>query len=460
MSPRDVLIYDPEGEVADSLKSCAAGEWRFRHAHDLDTAIQLQRQQPALVGMVVMKSDIANLPTTLPQLTDSSVSEWIALIAPDMLENTKLRPCIVQHFHDFHTLPADQERLLMTLGHAYGKAQMRAQMYSHEEPDSRFGMIGESRAMQTLYSQLEKVVKVDVPVLLSGESGAGKELVARAIHDYSARAAGPFVAMNCAAVPASLIQAELFGHEKGAFTGAAQRKIGNIEASENGVLFLDEIGDLPLDLQTNLLRFLQDMNIVRLGGTRNISVNTRVVAASNVDLTAAVADDRFRTDLFYRLNVVHIHVPALRDRRDDVRVLARAIFAKNLSIKTPRLMDFSESALQAMEHYNWPGNVRELINRVRRAMIMCEGSKIMPDDLGIASERRPSNDFTTLEGARTKLDRQIILHSLEQNQSNISKAARELGVSRGTMYRMMTRLGIHNPNPPAARPVTEAADLD
>ncbi len=459
MSPRDVLIYDPEGGIADGLKSFANGEWRFRHARDLDTAIQLQQDKPALVGIVVMESDVASLPTALPQLTDSTVSEWIALISPDMLENTKLRPCIVQHFHDFHTLPADNERLLMTLGHAYGKANMRSQMYSHDEPGSRFGMIGQSRVMQTLYSQLEKVVKVDVPVLLSGESGAGKELVARAIHDYSARAAGPFVAMNCAAVPASLIQSELFGHEKGAFTGAAQRKIGNIEASENGVLFLDEIGDLSLDLQTNLLRFLQDMNIVRLGGTRNIPVNTRVVAASNVDLTAAVADDRFRADLFYRLNVVHIHVPALRDRRDDIRLLARAIFDNNLSIKTPRLMNFSESALVAMEQYNWPGNVRELINRVRRAMIMCEGAQIMPDDLGLTSGR-PSDDFTTLEGARTKLDRQIILNSLEHNRCNISKSARELGVSRGTLYRMMTRLGIHNPNPPAANQVAESADLD
>lgn len=449
MTPRDVLIYDPEGEIAASLKRGAVGEWSFRHARDLDAAIKLQNEQPALVGIVVMRSDIASLPTVLPQLTDSTVSEWIALIAPDMLENTKLRPCIVQHFHDFHTLPADHERLLMTLGHAFGKAQMRAQMYSRDEPGSRFGMIGQSRAMQTLYSQLEKVVKVDVPVLLSGESGAGKELVARAIHDYSARAPGPFVAMNCAAVPASLIQSELFGHEKGAFTGAAQRKIGNIEASENGVLFLDEIGDLSLDLQTNLLRFLQDMNIVRLGGTRSIPVNTRVVAASNVDLTAAVSDDRFRADLFYRLNVVHIHVPALRDRRDDVRMLARAIFDSNLSIKTPRLMNFSESALVEMENYNWPGNVRELINRVRRAMIMCEGAQIMPDDLGLTATRRPSEDFSTLEGARTKLDRQIIMNSLEHNRSNISKSARELGVSRGTLYRMMTRLGIHNPNPPA-----------
>ncbi|KAA3654047.1 MAG: sigma-54-dependent Fis family transcriptional regulator [Proteobacteria bacterium] len=370
------------------------------------------------------------------------MSEWIAVVAPQALDDPQLRPCIVQHFHDFHTLPADSTRLLMTLGHAYGKALVHARMHEGSGHETRFGMVGQSKVMQALYEQLDKVIKVDVPVLLSGESGTGKELVARAIHRYSARAGGPFVAMNCAAVPGNLIQSELFGHEKGAFTGAQRRSIGNIEASTKGVLFLDEIGDLSLDLQTNLLRFLQDMTIVRVGGTEPIAVDTRVVAASHVDLSAAIAAGRFRADLFYRLDVVHLHVPPLRERRDDIRELAKAVFYNNIAMKSPRLAGFSEAAFLAMESYHWPGNVRDLINRVRRAMIMCDGTHIAPADLGLGTRQSPIPRAMTLEGARTEFDREMILRCLRQNDANVSSSARQLGVSRGTLYRLMARLGI------------------
>lgn len=444
---RDVLLVDSHDELAAHLARHAGDSWRFHHVRDLDAAQQRQALKPCRVGIVVLRDDPAALLGALPRLTGAAVSEWLAVLEPRMLDDPRLRPCIVQHFHDFHTLPADEARLMMTLGHAYGKAMIHLRMHDDPKHDTHFGMVGRSPAMQRLYEQLEKVVKVDVPVLLSGESGAGKELVARAIHKYSARAAGPFVAMNCAAVPANLIQSELFGHEKGAFTGAQQRNIGNIEASSKGVLFLDEIGDLSLDLQTNLLRFLQDMTIVRVGGTRAIAVDTRVVAASHVDLSAAVAAGRFRADLFYRLNVVHLHVPPLRERRDDVRQLALTTFHNNMAIKSPRVTGFSEAALRAMENYHWPGNVRDLINRVRRAMILCEGSQIMPADLGIGPNPSSAPEFMTLEGARSRLDREVVLQSLRQNDANVSRSARQLGVSRGTLYRLMARLGIQNDDP-------------
>ncbi|MCB1939474.1 MAG: sigma-54-dependent Fis family transcriptional regulator [Rhodocyclaceae bacterium] len=460
MQHRDVLVYDVEGDIAALLKHREGNTWRFRHVRDLDAAVQAQAEAPCLVGIAVINGNHEGLPTGLPRLTGAAPSEWIAVVEPRTLDDYRMRPCIVHNFHDFHTLPTDDERLLLTLGHAYGKAAVRAQLHARQEQDRRFGMIGRSAAMQALYRQLDKVVKVDVPVLLSGESGAGKELVARAIHAYSARSGGPFVAMNCAAVPASLIQSELFGHEKGAFTGAQQRKIGNIEASARGVLFLDEIGDLSPDLQTNLLRFLQDMNIVRVGGTQSIPVDTRVVAASNVDLSAAVADGRFRADLFYRLNVVHIHVPPLRERREDVRAIAQSVFNANVSIKSRRLTGFSEAALCAMENYDWPGNVRDLINRVRRAMIMCDGAHIQPADLGIGSPASAGHDFMTLEGARTQLDREVVLDCLRQNHANVSRSARQLGISRGTLYRLMARLGIQNGSRPNAHPASTSANHD
>ncbi|MBT0963490.1 sigma-54-dependent Fis family transcriptional regulator [Denitromonas sp. IR12] len=438
-------MVDSHDEFATHLMSLAGDSWCFHHVRDLVAAQRRQAQNPCRVGIVVLRDDPSALLSALPRLTGTAISEWLAVLEPRMLDDPHLSPCIVQHFHDFHTLPVDDTRLMMALGHAYGKAMVHLRMHDAPDGDTHFGMVGRSPAMRRLYEQLDKVVKVDVPVLLSGESGAGKELVARAIHKYSARAAGPFVAMNCAAVPANLIQSELFGHEKGAFTGAQQRNIGNLEASSKGVLFLDEIGDLSLDLQTNLLRFLQDMTIVRVGGTQSIAVDTRVVAASHVDLSAAVTAGRFRADLFYRLNVVHLHVPPLRERRDDVRQLALTAFHNNMAIKSPRVTGFSEAALRAMESYHWPGNVRDLINRVRRAMILCEGSQIMPADLGIGPNPSPAPDFLTLEGARSKLDREVVLQCLRQNDANVSRSARQLGVSRGTLYRLMARLGIqHN----------------
>ncbi|HQU88292.1 MAG TPA: sigma-54 dependent transcriptional regulator [Denitromonas sp.] len=439
---RDVLILDPEDELVTQLTDTTGAGWRFHHVRDLEAALLSQQRHRCRVGIVVIRDAPSTLASGLPRLTATAVSEWIAVVAPHVLDDTSLRPCIVQHFHDFHTLPADGARLLMTLGHAYGKALVHARMHESAGQETRFGMVGQSKPMQALYEQLDKVVKVDVPVLLSGESGTGKELVARAIHRYSARAAGPFVAMNCAAVPGNLIQSELFGHEKGAFTGAQRRTVGNIEASTKGVLFLDEIGDLSLDLQTNLLRFLQDMTIVRVGGTETIAVDTRVVAASHVDLSAAIAAGRFRADLFYRLDVVHLHVPPLRDRRDDIRQLAKAVFHNNIAIKSPRLTGFSEAAFKAMEAYHWPGNVRDLINRVRRAMIMCDGTHIAPADLGLGARLSPFPEAMTLEGARTEFDREMVQRCLRQNDANVSSSARQLGVSRGTLYRLMARLGI------------------
>jgi DNA-binding NtrC family response regulator len=249
------------------------------------------------------------------------------------------------------------------------------------------------------------------------------------------------MAVNCGALPANLIQSELFGHEKGAFTGAHQRKIGRIEAAAGGTIFLDEIGDLSLDLQVNLLRFLQAKTIERVGGTQSLQVDVRVIAATHVDLERAVAEGRFREDLYYRLNVLHLRVPALRERENDIELLARFFFEKFAKEKNPQVRGFSQQALQVMNTYAWPGNVRELINRIRRAMVMCENRLMTPGDLGL--ERRSARrTIRTLVGARAAAEKEAIQYALRHTGNNVSRAARELRISRVTLYRLIEKYSI------------------
>jgi DNA-binding NtrC family response regulator len=242
-------------------------------------------------------------------------------------------------------------------------------------------MVGNSPPMQEVFEQIRRFAACDVPVLITGESGTGKELVARAIHDHSRRAGGPFVALNCAAVPATLIASELFGYEKGAFTGATARKHGHVEHAHRGTLFLDEIGDMPIDLQGLLLRFLQEGEILRVGGRQTIKVDVRIVAATNVRLREAIAAGKLREDLYYRLNVLTIHLPPLRERAGDIEILA-TYFLRAIGSELRREMHgFTPAAMQAMLAYQWPGNVRELIATMRRAVVLADGPRIEVSDL-------------------------------------------------------------------------------
>jgi transcriptional regulator with PAS, ATPase and Fis domain len=292
---------------------------------------------------------------------------------------------------------------------------------------------------------LRKASKVEAPVLIGGESGSGKELAAHAIHNMSARSNKAFMAVNCGALPTHLIQSELFGHEKGAFTGAHQRKIGRMEAAHGGTLFLDEIADLPLNLQSNLLRVLQDKVIERLGSTQQIQLDIRVIAASHIDLQEAVAKGQFREDLYYRLNVIHLVVPPLRDRQGDVELLAQALLDQFSGETRGKVKGFSQQALRAMNQYSWPGNVREMINRIRQGVIMAEHPYLTPEDLGM--ERRASSiGRLTLDGARTKAEIDAIRSALRRCQHNVSEAAKELGVSRATLYRLLERHALSGPS--------------
>jgi DNA-binding NtrC family response regulator len=310
---------------------------------------------------------------------------------------------------------------------------------SHAEEAEPY-MVGSSPAMQKVYASIRKFGATNAPVLITGESGTGKELVARAVHERSAYRAGPFVAINCAALPPTLIAGELFGHEKGAFTGAVQRRIGRLESAQRGTIFLDEIGDLPLDQQTHLLRFLQERTIDRVGGTRPIEVDARVICATNIELAKAVREGRFREDLYYRLHVLSLHLPSLRERGSDIELLA-TFFLRKFAAEHGRAVEgFSDDAWQRIREHSWPGNVRELIGRLRRAVVMADDGLIRAQDIGLEVAAPAAPPASTRGGPL--LDEVTLRQALERYAHNVSTVARVLGVSRMTVYRSMRRYGI------------------
>jgi two-component system NtrC family response regulator len=305
------------------------------------------------------------------------------------------------------------------------------------------GFLGTSASMQAVFDSIRKVANTDAPVLILGESGTGKEMTALAIHRRSMRRSGPFVAINCSAIPETLIESELFGHEKGAFTGAHVQRQGRVEMANAGTLFLDEVGEIPPIVQVKLLRFLQEQQITRVGGREEIQVNTRVLAATNVDLHAALKAGTFREDLFYRLAVVQIHLPPLRDREDDVIVQAH-YFMKQFGEENGKSgLSFSQDALRALRRHTWPGNVRELQNCVRRAVIMGNGKRLTAADMGLSGT--PGTPSTSLREARLKLERGMVRDALKRHQGQITAAAADLGISRPTFYELMAKLGIERP---------------
>ena len=327
-------------------------------------------------------------------------------------------------------------------------AEFRAERPGHkarQSDDDEPHMVGSSPMMLNLYASIRKVsVADDAPVLITGESGTGKELAANAIHERSDRASGPFVIINCAALPPNLIASELFGHEKGSFTGAHQRKIGRIEAADGGTVFLDEIGDLPLDMQSHLLRFLQEKTIDRVGGKSPIKVDARVVAATNIDLKQAMEEGRYREDLYYRLNVLKLEMPPLRERGDDVDLISMYFVRKFAEELGRPVKGIRPDAQRAIRSYNWPGNVRELIASIRRAVVMAESDTISLADLGLPEDpaTRASLAISSLEDIRNRAEAEAIRQTLKLRHRNIKMAASDLKISRPTLYRLLEKHSI------------------
>jgi two-component system NtrC family response regulator len=288
---------------------------------------------------------------------------------------------------------------------------------------------------------VEKVATTNVPVLLLGESGTGKEALARAVHDLGPRAKQPFVAINCGAIPENLLESELFGHERGAFTGAVKQTIGKIETAHGGTLFLDEIGDVPLPMQVKLLRFLQDQMVERIGGPRPIQVDVRIVCATNQNLDELMANGKFREDLYYRLNEVRLVIPPLREREGDAILLATYFLKKFSGQFNRKLKGFGSEALAAIATHPWRGNVRELENRVKRAVVMADGAAISAADLELAPTELP-NGSLDLREARARAERGVVQMALAQTNGNLSRASKLLGISRPTLYGLLEGLGL------------------
>ncbi len=361
---------------------------------------------------------------------------------PEALTNSEEIKLIAQYFYDYTILPVDMPALLYKLDRAYGMNKITQSLpmkLNKVTPD--FGIIGDSPAMKNLFKLLEKVAKEDCSVLIQGETGTGKELIANALHNHSHRSEQPLITINCGAFQKDLIQSELFGHEKGSFTGAIQRKIGCIEAAEGGTLFLDEIGDLPYEQQVNLLRFLEDRTIRRIGGSENIPVNVRIIAATHVDLRAAVQRKDFREDLFYRLQVLKIVTPPLRERGKDIESLACYFFKKFTENNAYPAKGFQIETLNLLNNHDWPGNVRELMNCIRSAVVTSENSLLFPEDLGL-DRKTNTRTLQTIEEARAVADRILILDSMQHTGNNMSRSAELLGISRVSLYRLMDKHGI------------------
>jgi len=446
MEKEKLLIVEDDAELSTQMKWGLGKEYRIFQAEDRTGALEIvKKEQPP-----VMTLDLG-----LPPQTDG-VEEGFRILG-DILEYDTLSKVIVvtgQHekehaltaigsgAYDFLAKPFQLEELRMILGRAFHVARLERE---HRElqrlaaGDVFEKMLGTSPGMLKVFEMIRKVATTDAPVLILGESGTGKELTARAVHSRSARREGLFVAIDCGAIPETLLESELFGHEKGAFTGAHIQRRGRIEAARKGTLFLDEIGELSPYLQAKLLRFLQENRIERVGGREGIHVDARVLAATNTDIDQAIKDGRFRDDLYYRLGVVNIFMPPLRERDSDILLLAWAFLQRFAAENKKRIDSFTPQAIQAIERHNWPGNIRELENRIKRAVIMADGRKVTPADLELDFFRYQSQ---SLKKAREALERDMVIRALARNKGNLTRTASELGISRPSLYNLMDRLGV------------------
>lgn len=417
-------------------------------ASDRESAIaQIRRHEPAVVTMDL------GLPPDADGVTEGLATlQQILAMAPDtkviVLTGNQDRANAVKAVsmgaYDFHQKPFDAPTLGMVIErafHLHALQQENRRLLQSQEEGPLVGIISRDPGMLKVCRSIEKVAPSAATVMLLGSSGTGKELLARAVHQLSPRRDKRFVAINCAAIPETLLESELFGYEKGAFTGAAKQTLGKIEMANGGTFFLDEVGDLPFALQAKLLRFLQERVIERLGGRTEIPVDVRIVCATHQNLQDLVSQGRFREDLYYRLCEIVLAVPPLRQRLGDCTLLAHHFKNKFVSSQRRAALSFSEDALAAIEAHSWPGNVREIENCIKRAVIMAEGPQITADDLGLAPPAQ-EDAFINLRQARDDAEYRALVKSLARVDGNIVKAAELLGVSRPTLYDLMSRHGV------------------
>jgi two-component system NtrC family response regulator len=444
-----ILIIEDESSMAKQLK------WGLSDTYDIFTATNaadavriLHKESPLVVlldlGLPPYPDSAEEGLRLLEEILSKKAQTKVIVITGNTDKINAVRAVSIGAY-DYHTKPVDLEELRIVIKRAVHLSRLEHQvseLHLMVAGELQFhGMVATSQPMMDLFERARKVARTDYPVLIQGESGTGKERLAQAIHAMSDRSEMPLVIIDCGSIPENLLESELFGHEKGSFTGAHARQIGKVERAHGGTLVLDEIGELPLQLQVKLLRFIQEGTIERIGGKEPLSIDARMIATTNVDLKKAVDEGRFREDLYYRLNVVPLFMPALKDRPDDILLLARYFldsFSKEIG---PRFKGFSSAAIDAMMKHNWKGNIREMQNRIKRAVVMAEGDYIQPQDIDL-NDTTVEGISQTLKKIRDSAEISAIRHALAHNSGNISKAAHDLDVSRPTLHDLIKKHGI------------------
>ena len=446
---RPLLIVEDDLALQKQIK-WSLDRFESVTANDRESAlIQMRRSMPAVVTMDL------GLPPDADSVSEGfKLLEQILAIDPDTKvivltgqnDRSNALRAVAVGAYDFFAKPFEPELLNLTVERAFRLAELQAEnkrLQSMQHPDALSGLMTRDPGMLKLCRTIEKVASSNATVMLLGESGTGKEVLARGLHHASSRKGGKFVAINCAAILENLLESELFGYEKGAFTGAAKLTLGKIETASGGTLMLDEIGDLPISLQAKLLRFLQERTIERIGGRQEIPVDVRIVCATHQDLTALSKEGKFREDLYYRLAEIVIHIPPLRDRVGDPALLAHAFVRRFSQEQNRSTMSLSDDAVRAIENHSWPGNIRELENCIKRATIMADGNQISLEEVGLSPAKDEfAEGMLDLRTLRDETEKRAIIAALGRVNGNIVKASELLGVSRPTLYDLMHRLGL------------------
>ncbi|HEY5666844.1 MAG TPA: PEP-CTERM-box response regulator transcription factor, partial [Gammaproteobacteria bacterium] len=440
---RKLLIVEDDPGLLSQLKWCFE-DYDVVTAEDRNAAInELRRHDPMVVlqdlGLPPNPDGVEEGLATLQELLKLSPHTKVIVVTGHGDQENALKS-VALGAYDFYQKPVDTDTLRLLVERAFNISELesenrRLQSLASESPLD--GIVAASEGMLSVCRMIEKVAPTNATTLLLGESGTGKELLARALHRLSPRADNKFVAINCAAIPENLLESELFGHEKGAFTGAVKQNPGKIELANGGTLFLDEIGDMPLALQAKMLRFLQERIIERVGGREEISVDVRVVCATNQNPVELIQDGTFREDLYYRVSEITIDIPPFRDREEGRLILARNILSKHATQQGRALIGFSDDANDAIESYSWPGNVRELENKIKGAVIMADGKQVTASDLGIDGIEGMEVESLNLREVRQRAESKAIRTALMKNFGNISRAAEQLGVTRPTLYDLL-----------------------
>ena len=447
---RSLLIVEDDLALQKQIK-WSLDQFEAVTADDRESAlVQLRRHNPAVVtmdlGLPPDADSVSEGFKLLEQILSAAPDTKVIVLTGQNDQANALR-AVALGAYDFFAKPFEPELLNLTIDRAFRLYELQREnkrLQSLQPPDALAGLMTRDPEMLKVCRTIEKVATSNATVMLLGESGTGKEVLARGLHQSSQRRGGKFVAINCAAIPENLLESELFGYEKGAFTGAAKTTLGKIEMASGGTLMLDEIGDLPFSLQAKLLRFLQERTIERVGGRQEIPVDVRIVCATHQDLKALSKESRFREDLYYRLAEIVVNIPPLRGRVGDAALLAHAFVRRFSQEQNRGSLALSEEAIRAIEAHGWPGNIRELENCIKRAVIMVDGNQITAQDVGLAAPDQYDHDNNSfdLRTIREKAERNAIISAMGRVNGNVVKAAEMLGVSRPTLYDLMHRLGL------------------